>query len=716
MTDSNSTIRPKVKNAKPNSILAVDACPEVLEWWDAEKNENVDVRTITAGSKQNVYLRCPKCGEPMYKAMQRFLSKQHDGSYRAPVCRKCTPVVRKKKVSLSDAVPDIQKYWDDELNEGRKPSDFSAVASDKIWTKCPICGTSVQRNVRYTWAAGDAGVGHVIHCRTCGKRNQDNTLTTLFPEIKDYWCFEENDYPPEHYTISSGKKVYVRCPDCGRERYLAVCDAVQQDRNGKYRLSSCGECAKAKALDLRRQEDSNIAKACLDINLYWDSKNEWKPNELTLHTTTKIHTHCPTCGCLLYRRATNTFKEVDGVWRVLQCQKCATSEASREKAMSSRGSVVSECPEVKDWWDCDKNTITPDKLTRGSHYEAYLKCPACKADFKRDIHKFIATHKNGHLRPVSCPECGYSSKENPEETLVKVCPDIINWWDYKANTPFVPAQFSKGAQFMVHLKCPDCGLELYTGIHSLLHTDSDGNVVISHGGRCRKYKAMESPNNLVACYPQIKRWWDYDKNAPDLPEEYTVFSPKQAHFKCPDCGEKWFGLVINRVNGQKCPYCEEKRLNPGVNSLDVIKLELADEWSSSNDTEPSQFLPTSSYMAVWECPTCHGEYNARIKDREVGDDACPYCREKLPLPGYNTVKAKHRDLINEEWATLENMFIGIEPDKILDNNMEKVWWKCPICKHLYLISVKDRLMKLKRKHNPCTFCSGRRIPSPRIIL
>lgn len=480
--------------------------------------------------------------------------------------------------------------------------------------------------------------------------------------------------------------------------------------------------------------------------------------------------------------------KVNGTWNVLRCQACGAMQSNRERAMATRVSVLSECPEIQDWWDYDRNNMSPENLTRGSHYEAYLNCPACKTSFRRDIHSFVATHRDGRILPVACPQCGFSSKGNPEDNLVKVCPDIVNWWDYDANAPFLPEQFSKGSTYVAHLKCPDCGLELYTGIHSLLHTDDAGSVVISHAGRCRKYKAMNSPNNLVTNYPQIKRWWNYAKNAPALPEEYTIFSPFKAHFKCPDCGAEsymritdafsfnaagipkifkcafcagtrpiphvnslaalypelaaecisifdtenvfpnsssrvkwqcrdcggqWFGLIVNRVNGQKCPYCEGKRLIPGFNSLDVMNPELAAEWAPSNASKPRDFLSDSCNIAIWKCPKCHGEYKARIRDREVGDDSCPYCRDKTPLPGY---KAKHPDLVKCEWATLENTFIGVDPDKILDNSTAKAWWKCPICNHLYVMSVKDRLMKEKRGHNACTFCSGRRIPSPRIIL
>ena len=144
-----------------------------------------------------------------------------------------------KRISLIEAVPDIEKYWDYEKNEGKTPSDFSRTASDKVWTKCPICGTPVKRNVRFTWKADENGVGHVIHCRTCGKRNKNNSLVTLFPDIKKYWVYEKNEHDPEYYTISSGKKVFVRCPDCGKERQIAIADAVKNDKDGKYCLTSC---------------------------------------------------------------------------------------------------------------------------------------------------------------------------------------------------------------------------------------------------------------------------------------------------------------------------------------------------------------------------------------------------------------------------------------------------------------------------------------------
>lgn len=83
---------------------------------------------------------------------------------------------------------------------------------------------------------------------------------------------------------------------------------------------------------------------------------------------------------------------------------------------------------------------------------------------------------------------------------------MADWWNYDKNKPFLPEQFTAGSQFMAYLTCPECGMELYTGIHSLLETDENGKVTIRHNGRCRKFKAHKSDNNLVKCYPQVVEW------------------------------------------------------------------------------------------------------------------------------------------------------------------------------------------------------------------
>ena len=621
-------------------------------------------------------------------------------------CGKKKPFERK---TLADAVPDIDKYWDKEKNGGKSPSDFARTSSEKVWTKCPICGTLVKRNVRFTWEADENGVGHVIHCRTCGKRNKENSLVLIVPEIKKYWVYEKNEHGPEYYTISSGKRVYVKCPHCEKERYIAVADATRQNKNNRYYVTACDDCAKKEKVLSRRQR-TNILEKCPDVYDYWDEKNIFTPLELTVSDMEKIYTHCPTCGGLMERRALSSFvKGDDGYWHVKRCAKCICKETNGKKAMALRGPVISECPEIGEWWDNELNELGPDEVTRGSHYEAFFRCPACHAVRQRSVHKFLAVHRDGSLRPVACPECGYSSaKGDPEDNLVKLCPEIEDWWNYEKNAPFRPEQFSKGSQFRAYLVCPDCGLELYSGIHALLHTTEDGTVVISHNGRCRKYRAMESENNLVAQYSEVEDWWDYKKNYPHRPEEYTLFSPHKMHFKCPNCGQESYKRITDAFNTNdlgeprlfKCAYCEGKKLLPGFNSLKVTNSELAAEWSTSNEYDADYYLPTADFYGIWKCPRCNGEYIARIKDRKVGDDACPYCAGKKVLPGFNSLKAVKPELFLE-WSDKN----WISADEIFPTSGMRATWKCPTCGGEYDAVVKDR----EAGDDSCPYCADKKV-------
>ena len=609
------------------------------------------------------------------------------------------------KVILTDAVPDIEKYWDYEANEGKKPSDFGASSSEKVWTKCPICGTSVRRNVRFTWEKDENGVGHVIHCRTCGKRNNNNSLVVLFPDIKKYWIYEKNEHDPEYYSISSGKKVYTRCPSCGEERYIAICDLIV-NRNDRYELTQCIDCSLT--LNPRRNVIGSIAKNYPDIDKYWDDRNASKPDEIALNSQEIIFIHCPTCDKLVKRRALNSFRRDDqtGIYTLLDCHKCAAQKAGKIRGLNQSGALIDKCPEIEEWWDAENNTIALKNITRGSHYEAQLKCPACHSSFTRQIHSFVNTKRDGRLLPVACPECGYSSKGDPNDNILKLCPEVDKWWDYEANSPYRPEQFTKGSKFQAHFICPDCGMRLYTDIHSLMKSDENGKLHIRHEGKCLKFRSMKSDNNLVKQYPQIKEWWDYEENGKALPEEFTIHSAKRMHFICPSCGAKTYRRITDaftiEANSGKpilfnCPYCRNKKALAGYNSLLDTNPELAKEWSDNNDLKASEVLPTSSSRVQWVCPTCRGKYYAAIRDRKVGDDACPYCQNDKLLPGYNSLLDTNPELA-KEWSDSNNL----KASEVLPTSWSRVKWVCPTCRGEYSAIIRDR----KAGDDACPYCKN----------
>ncbi|WP_419078263.1 zinc-ribbon domain-containing protein, partial [Ruminococcus sp.] len=289
---------------------------------------------------------------------------------------------------------------------------------------------------------------------------------------------------------------------------------------------------------------------------------------------------------------------------------------------------------------------------------------------------------------------------------MKLCPEVDKWWDYEANSPYRPEQFTKGSKFQAHFICPDCGMRLYTDIHSLMKSDENGKLHIRHEGKCLKFRSMKSDNNLVKQYPQIKEWWDYEENGKALPEEFTIHSAKRMHFICPSCGAKTYRRITDaftiEANSGKpilfnCPYCRNKKALAGYNSLLDTNPELAKEWSDNNDLKASEVLPTSSSRVQWVCPTCRGKYYAAIRDRKVGDDACPYCQNDKLLPGYNSLLDTNPELA-KEWSDSNNL----KASEVLPTSWSRVKWVCPTCRGEYSAIIRDR----KAGDDACPYCKN----------
>jgi hypothetical protein len=87
---------------------------------------------------------------------------------------------------------------------------------------------------------------------------------------------------------------------------------------------------------------------------------------------------------------------------------------------------------------------------------------------------------------------------------------------------------------------------------------------------------------------------------------------------------------------------------------------------------------------------------------------CPYCANRLLLPGVNSLADKHADLLNE-WDYLNN-YLLLQPTEVRDTSHSIVWW---ICKkdssHHYPMSISQRLEILYRNRESCPYCRGHRV-------
>ncbi len=67
-------------------------------------------------------------------------------------------------------------------------------------------------------------------------------------------------------------------------------------------------------------------------------------------------------------------------------------------------------------------------------------------------------------------------------------------------------------------------------------------------------KLVSGTNDLKVMNPYLADQWDYRKNYPECPEEFTCNSHTSVWWLCPS-GHSWLAAIRNRNNGEGCPYC-----------------------------------------------------------------------------------------------------------------------------------------------------------------
>lgn len=109
------------------------------------------------------------------------------------------------------------------------------------------------------------------------------------------------------------------------------------------------------------------------------------------------------------------------------------------------------------------------------------------------------------------------------------------------------------------------------------------------------------------------------------------------------------------------------------NNGEVISPQLQSEWHPTKNAETFEKLPTrySKRMAWWRCHFGH-EWQSTPQTRYKGSN-CPYCSNKLLLPGYNDL-ATVNPVLAMEWDSERNT--GGADSVLHLESRRKCWWLC----------------------------------------
>lgn len=171
------------------------------------------------------------------------------------------------------------------------------------------------------------------------------------------------------------------------------------------------------------------------------------------------------------------------------------------------------------------------------------------------------------------------------------------------------------------------------------HITFDVDIARDKGEIVQSYEVDREENSLEALYPHVAAKWNYSKNEGMSPRMFTAKSGHRVWWKCPTCGNEWYGPIEHQVNGKCadndfCPRCirvKNKIMLKGGYSLKECFPDLAREWNTdkNGNLRPEDVTPGSKTVVWWHCSICGREWQSGIKARTVlGECGCRKCKLK----------------------------------------------------------------------------------------
>lgn len=629
----------------------------------------------------------------------------------------------KRFKSIREAFPDVDLYWDYELNK-ISPDDVAHRSNKQFFWKC------LKGHPSYL-CTPDKRIYRNFGCPVCSNYKVIpgiNDFKSTYPELMLDWNYEKNtDINPESISQRSITVVNWKCHKCGHEWTGRVRDATKKEIN-------CPVCSRIvighkKHLTSLKQNGGITSENLL---LDWDySKNIGNPSDYSPQANKKAYWKCHVCGYEWEAKISNRKNGrgcplcgnrvlVPGVNDLATKNPDLAKEWHPTKNGDLKPNMVFSSQNKKVWWLCPvgheyQATINKRSGPNGTH------CPICNSGrqtsfreqalyfyvrkmypdaisrykpdnfgrFELDIfipslrlaieYDGVAWHKNENFdrerkKYHMCHELGIKlirvKEKMPEELGLDLADTIISSDDFESEEGFTKA---------LHIVLEDID---FSDIYWLKPID----INLSRDRfEIMKY-ATEIKNSFADEYPEKAKDWHPTKNGILKP---TMFKPKsdfKAWWLCPDCGHEYERTINNQVNGGGCPKCVIKyeritrRMNLIKEKGSISNPVLLEDWNyEKNASGPDCYTNGSDEKVWWKCHICGHEWQERIANRHHGR-GCPKCANRKLIVGHNDFATKHPELLNE-WLYEKN--IGISPDQIHYKSITPVWWKCPVCGYEY---------------------------------
>lgn len=521
---------------------------------------------------------------------------------------------------------------------------------------------------------------------------------------------KELDLFPENFLEGSNKKVWWKCEK--EHEWEATVVNRAKGRN-------CPYCSNKKILG--GYNDLKTIQPSLVKEWNYEKNKGLLPNEIGAGSSVKVWWKCEKG----HEWEAIISSRVKGVG----CPYC-----SNRKVLGGYNDLLSQYPNVAEEWDYEKNNLLrPEYVVFGSNKSVWWKCSKCGHSWKTII--YVRT-----INGTKCPKCEMELKKTrsfyreipkEEESLEKMCPELMNEWAYDLNGKLLPSQLKKKSGKKVWWRCEKGHIWQCTVDQRTKENGTKCPV-------CRQAYHISFAEKAIAYYLEKEGLFVYQNFRPDFlkGKEVDIFLPKYkiaieydgefAHknaerdiekdrlcceggvsvihirqIGCPKIKsteralyyelENNTVLSLNQaiqfvfdffkikstdlidVEGERSAIYEYMDIQEKNNSLQICKPEIAQEWDYEKNgyLKPMHVSVYSNQKVWWRCRAGH-QWKAQINSRTRGS-GCPYCSGKYIIIGENDIRTTNPELICE-WNYEKNG--DKKPEMFSKGSEEKVWWKC----------------------------------------
>ena len=297
--------------------------------------------------------------------------------------------------------------------------------------------------------------------------------------------------------------------------------------------------------------------------------------------------------------------------------------------------------------------IDLDLVSYGSNLSLWWQCPVA------EDHVWETSVKERAARGGGCPFC-VGKRVSNSNSLRSLFPEFAAMWHPIKNIGITPGDVTAGSGRWFWWKCPEGDDHVFKAQPVNLKT---GKAVCPF---CTGRKVGRD-NNLKHHFPEIAREWHPTLNGLLQPENVYFKSIKKVWWQCSfHESHEWQMTVNNRtMNGQKCPYCANKRVCE-ENSLATLFPHIAKEWhpTKNGNLKPSDIVFGSHRDIWWKCSVAEDHvWKAKPNSRTSRGDGCPFCGIAPKKASSTNNLALNHPEIAKYWHPAMNG--DLTPDKVL---------------------------------------------------